>query len=64
MRHLIAEQKTGLEEQSRFFTRWIAPAAGPLCTAIDTAAITRFYRYVGRFAKAFLSVEQVAFEML
>ena len=64
MRHLIAEQKVGLEEQRRFFNRWIAPAAERLCNAIDTNANTCFYRRVGRFAKAFLTLEQVAFEML
>jgi TorA maturation chaperone TorD len=64
MRHLIAAQKMGLEGQRRFFDRWIAPAVDPLCTAIDTDANTCFYRHVGRFAKAFLTLEQVAFEML
>jgi TorA maturation chaperone TorD len=64
MRHLIAEQKTGLEEQRRFFNRWIAPAAERLCAAIDTDANTCFYRSVARFAKAFLTLEQAAFEML
>jgi TorA maturation chaperone TorD len=64
MRHLIAEQKMGLEEQRRFFNRWIAPAAERLCTAIDTNASTCFYRGVGRLAKAFLTLEQAAFEML
>jgi TorA maturation chaperone TorD len=64
MRHLIAEQQRDLEEQKRFFNRWIAPAADPLCTAIETAETTCFYRRVGRFAKAFLTVEQLAFEML
>jgi len=64
MRHLIAEQKLGLEEQRRFFIRWIAPIVEPLCAAIDHAPSTSFYRHVGRFAKAFLTLEQVAFEML
>jgi TorA maturation chaperone TorD len=64
MRHLIAEQKMELEEQRRFFNRWIAPAAERLCAAIDTNANTCFYRSVGRFAKAFLTLEQAAFEML
>jgi len=64
MRHLIAEQQRDLAEQKRFFNRWIAPAADPLCAAIETAETTWFYRRVGRFAKAFLTVEQLAFEML
>lgn len=64
MRHLIAEQKMGLEGQRRFFNRWIAPAVDRLCAAIDTDASTCFYRHVGRFAKAFLTLEQLAFEMI
>jgi TorA maturation chaperone TorD len=64
MRHLIAEQKMGLEGQRRFFNRWIAPPVDRLCAAIDTNANTCFYRHVGRFAKAFLTLEQIAFEML
>jgi TorA maturation chaperone TorD len=64
MRHLIAEQKVDLDQQHRFFNRWIAPAVEPLCTAIDHAPSTCFYKLVGRFAKAFLTLERVAFEML
>lgn len=64
MRHLVAEQKRDLDEQRRFFSRWIAPAVEPLCTAIDHAPSTCFYKLVGRFAKAFLTLEQLAFEML
>jgi TorA maturation chaperone TorD len=63
MRHLVAEQQRLLAEQSRFFGRWIAPAAGPLCDAIERAPQTVFYRHVGRFANAFLELEQSAFEM-
>jgi TorA maturation chaperone TorD len=64
MRHLVAQQKTDLEEQRRFFNRWILPAGGPLCSAIELSDKTAFYRPVARFAKAFLTIEQVAFEML
>ena len=64
MRHLVAEQKRDLEEQRMFFNRWIAPAVEPLCAAIDHAASTSFYKLVGRFAKAFLTLERLAFEML
>jgi len=64
MRYLVAEQKRDLAEQRRFFNRWIAPAVEPLCTAIDHAPSTCFYKLVGHFAKAFLTLEQVAFEML
>ena len=64
MRHLIAEQKRDLHEQSRFFLRWIGPTAEPLCDAISKDPYTDFYKHVGRFAKAFFQLEQSAFEML
>ena len=63
MRHLIAAQRD-LAEQERFFNRWIAPAAEPLCNAIDNDAGAVFYRRVSRFARRFFHVEQTAFEML
>jgi TorA maturation chaperone TorD len=64
MRHLVAVQKRDLAVQSVFFKRWIAPSAGPLCDAIEAAPAVSFYRPVARFAKAFLDIEQSAFEML
>ena len=64
MRHLIAGQVHGLEEQQRFFARWIAPIVEPLCAAIEASEVADFYRRVARLAKAFLTVEQAAFEML
>lgn len=64
MRFLIAEQKTPLETQQRFFSRWIWPAVLPLCAAIDTSTHTAFYKVVARFMKSFLELEQSAFEML
>ena len=64
MRHLIAVQKRELAVQAAFFNRWIAPAAEPLCNAIEADASTLFYKPVARFAKAFLDIEQSAFEML
>ena len=64
MRHLVAQQETDLEGQRRFFNRWIDPPLGPLCSAIERSDKTAFYKPVARFAKAFLTVEQVAFEML
>lgn len=63
MRHLVAKQQE-LEVQHRFFHRWIAPAAEPLCIAIDRSAATVFYKRVAQFANAFLSLERRAFEML
>jgi TorA maturation chaperone TorD len=64
MRHLIAEQQRDLEEQRRFFERWIRPIVEPLCDAIENSEHTAFYKHVGRMAKAFFSLEQSAFEML
>jgi TorA maturation chaperone TorD len=64
MRHLIALQERSLEEQKRFFERWIEPAVEPLCAAIEKSEITSFYKPVGRLAKTFFSLEQSAFEML
>jgi TorA maturation chaperone TorD len=64
MRHLIAEQKIDLDQQRRFFNRWIAPTVEPLCGAIERSEKTSFYKPVARFAKSFLVLEQAAFEML
>jgi len=64
MRHLVAEQKRDLEEQRRFFNRWIQPAIEPLCSAIERSDKTAFYKPVARFAKGFCTLEHMAFEML
>jgi TorA maturation chaperone TorD len=64
MRHLIAEQKRDLSEQSRFFSRWLAPAADPLCDAISAHPGAPFYRHVANFAKSFFHLEHSSFEML
>ncbi|MGH8630039.1 MAG: TorD/DmsD family molecular chaperone [Burkholderiales bacterium] len=64
MRHLVAEQKNDLDAQRRFFSRWIAPAVEPLCSAIERSDKTAFYKPVARFAKSFLLLEQAAFEMI
>jgi TorA maturation chaperone TorD len=64
MRHLVAKQQNDLDEQSRFFNRWIRPTVEPLCSAIERSDKTDFYKHVARFAKSFFSAEQTAFEML
>jgi TorA maturation chaperone TorD len=64
MRFLVAEQKSHLEEQRRFFNRWIEPAIDPLCSAIERSDKTAFYKPVARFAKGFCTLEHMAFEML
>jgi len=64
MRHLVAAQKKDLEEQRRFFNRWIQPAIDPLCGAIEGSDKTTFYKWVARFAGRFCTLEHMAFEML
>ena len=64
MRHLVAQQQSDLEEQRRFFNRWIHPAIDPLCSAIERSDKTAFYKPVARFAKGFCTLEHMAFEML
>ena len=63
MRHLVA-QNLALEDQKRFFERWIWPVAPSLCGAIEKSAQIRFYRPVARFAFAFFELEHSAFEMI
>jgi TorA maturation chaperone TorD len=64
MRHLVAEQKSDLEEQRRFFNKWIQPTAEPLCAAIERSDKTSFYKTVARFTNGFCTLEHMAFEML
>jgi TorA maturation chaperone TorD len=64
VRHLVAEQKKDLEEQRRFFNRWIYPTIDPLCGAIERSDKTTFYKWVARFAGRFCTLEHMAFEML
>jgi len=64
MRHLISKDRRDLPTQRRFFERWIQPIAEPLCAAIEKSEQLGFYRAVGRFAKAFFTLEHEAFEML
>jgi len=63
MRHLITVQARDLDEQRAFFERWIAPAVGTLCAAIEAEPRAAFYRSVARFAKVFFDIERTAFEM-
>jgi TorA maturation chaperone TorD len=63
MRHLIQTQKREIGQQGRFFRRWIAPAAQPLCDAIAKQHRSDFYEYVAHFAEAFFELERAAFEM-
>jgi TorA maturation chaperone TorD len=64
MRFLIEQSSADVSAQKRFFERWLWPAVGPLCDAIDSAPGVDFYRSVSSFARSYLSLEQSAFEML
>lgn len=64
MRHLVSDAARELDEQKRFFERWIIPVVEPLCAAIEKSEHTSFYKRVARLAKAFVDVEHAAFEML
>jgi len=64
MRYFIAEEQRALDEQKRFFERWIKPSVEGLCAAIERNEQTTFYKPVGRIAKTFFLLEQAAFEML
>lgn len=63
MRHAIAVQQRPLEEQKRFFERFIYRGAVAFCDAVNASDKARFYRLVARFARAFLEVEREAFEI-
>lgn len=64
MRYLIAEKRHTLEEQRRFFERWIWPTVQPLCAAIRESEKTAFYKTVGAFLLELCTLEHEAFEML
>lgn len=67
MRHLITQgsSEESLLAQRAFFDRYLRRSFAGLCDAIDSeAALTPFYRAVGGLARAFLTVEARAFELL
>jgi TorA maturation chaperone TorD len=64
MRYLISEKRQTLEEQRRFFERWIWPTVQPLCAAIQESDKTAFYKTVGVFLLELCTLEHEAFEML
>ncbi|MGE0876281.1 MAG: molecular chaperone [Burkholderiales bacterium] len=63
MRHLVAEQRAPVHEQRAFFKTFIAPAANPLCDAIEAHPEVRFYKPVARVARAFLDLEHATLDM-
>lgn len=52
-----------LEEQRNFFGEFVAPAVPSFCDAINRMAGADFYRKVAAFARAFIALEQEAFDM-
>jgi len=63
MRHLIAQDRASIDEQSAFFMRYLWPSFGPLCDAIGRAAQAGLYKQIAIFARSLLEVEHEAFKM-
>ncbi len=65
MRHLIGAASSGaaVQKQETFFTRYLVPCYSSFCDAVTASPNTDFYKYVGRFTKAFLDVESESFEI-
>lgn len=63
MRFLIQEQHSAVDEQRRFFDRFIWTGGASLCDAISKHRGAQFFRPVARFTKCFLFVEHEAFDM-
>lgn len=63
MRYLIAETRSGIDEQKMFFDTFLWHGGTLLCDAISTHPRAQFYRPVAGFAKSFLFVEHDAFDM-
>lgn len=62
MRWLIGRVRP-LEEQRDFFVEFVAPAMPGFCDAISRMPGADFYRKVGAFARAYVALEQDAFDM-
>ncbi len=65
MRHLVAAGScdVAVQEQKLFFSEYIASWYVNFCDAVTASPNTNFYKFVGRFAKAFLEVEAGSFEI-
>jgi len=60
---ILIEDGHPLPEQSLFFKEFVYAGVTPFCEAVAIATSAAFYRSVAEFARAFLGVEQQAFEM-
>ena len=63
MRWLIVHRNP-LEEQRDFFAVFVAPAVPRFCDAINRISGADFYRKVGAFTRAFVALEQEAFDII
>lgn len=65
MRHLIAAGPSDatVRAQKVFFSTYIGPCYAAFCITVAASSSADFYRYVARFAHAFLDVEADAFKI-
>jgi TorA maturation chaperone TorD len=61
MRYLIAVQHGSLEDQRKFFERYIYDGAVSFCVAVTASEQASFYKFVARFTRIFLDIEKNAF---
>jgi TorA maturation chaperone TorD len=66
MRHLVAKgsDDVAVQQQRKFFTRYMNRAYNRLTNEVVASARTDFYKYVARFTKAFCDIEAASLEML
>jgi TorA maturation chaperone TorD len=66
MRHLIecGSADAALQDQRRFFDRFVEPFYAPFCTAVTKSGRAEFYVRVAVFTQTFLDVEKEAMNML
>ncbi len=62
MRYLILHEDS-LATQRELFERFIWPAAGKLCDAIERAGHADFYRWIARLLRAYCEIEHTSFVM-
>jgi len=65
MRHLVAAGSDGesLQQQREFYSRYLLPAYRDFCDAAHKAGLSEFYQAAVRIFEAFMTAEQVQFDM-
>jgi TorA maturation chaperone TorD len=63
MRFAIAVQHRDIDEQKKFFERFIYEGGTAFCGAVAASPKAVFYRTVAKFAQAFFELEREAFAM-